>query len=129
MAPIADQTIQPRSTIEGWIWCGVAGHFIGSAKCRMHLHTRVGNFRISTVGLYFPDPHQAKPTPVGLGRVCETMVFRVAGFGQHGEGDVTAWDEIDCEGYADEVAAERGHMRLCLMYDQIARQAAKEGQF
>ena len=29
-----------------WVWCGYAGHLIVAAQCRLHLHTRIGDYRI-----------------------------------------------------------------------------------
>lgn len=109
-----------------WIWCGYAGHFICSEACHMHLHTRVGDYRISTVGDYHPpdfaDPRCAptkKMKDIGYGRKFETFVFRVSGEGLHGEGKVSEWSEIDAEGYNEMVDAERGHMAMCRKYAGI----------
>lgn len=114
-------TVQPQETIEGWIWCGYAGHFIGASNCRMHLHTRVGDYRISTVGDYRPPHHQGEePEEIGWGRTYETFVFRVVGFGQHGEGEMADASEIDSEGYTDGLDAERGHMAMCAKYHLIS---------
>ena len=116
-----EATVQPWSSIEGWIWCGTAGHFIGARNCHLHLNTRVGNYRISTIGMYRPPYSPDQDKEVGWGRTAETFVFRVEGFGEHGEGEISDWSEIDSEGYSDPIAAERGHMRMCLKYDRIAR--------
>lgn len=98
-----------------WVWCGYAGHFIGSRSCLLHLHTRVGNYRISTVGDYHPSG-VADPKDIGAGRKYETFVFHVQGEGSHGEGSVVDWGEIDSEGYNDAESAERGHMEMCRKY-------------
>ncbi|GIV03687.1 MAG: hypothetical protein KatS3mg015_2517 [Fimbriimonadales bacterium] len=101
-----------------WVWCGYPGHFSASDSCRLHLNTRVGDYRISTVGDYRP-PHaleEEEPQEIGLWRKYETCVFRVSGHGEHGEGVVEDWREIELRGYNDAVAAEEGHMELCRKY-------------
>lgn len=40
-----------------WQWFGHAGHFICGQWCRFHLCTKVGEYLVSTVGLYVP-PHK-----------------------------------------------------------------------
>jgi hypothetical protein len=102
----------------GWVWCGYAGHFVASKSCHFHLHTRVGNYRISTVGDYHPDGQkEAKPIGAGPDSLYETYVFVVQGHGQHGEGEVTEWSEVDGERYGTAEEAEKGHMRYCYQYD------------
>lgn len=110
------QTPIPESE---WVWCGYAGHFIASRNCYMHLNTRVGDYRISTVGDYHPvrgGDHQEAAEEIGLRRLYETFVFRVEGHGQHGEGEVPDFCEIDSEGYNDAEDAERGHFAMCRKY-------------
>lgn len=89
----------------------------------MHLHTRVGDYRISTVGDYHPPDgahsRMAAMQDIGYGRKFETFVFRVSGEGFHGEGEVAEWSEIDSEGYNEMVDAERGHMAMCRKYARI----------
>lgn len=100
-----------------WVWCGYAGHFVGASSCLMHLHTRVGDYRISTVGDYHPSG-QPDAHPIGAGKdaLYETFVFKVDGHGTHGEGDVSDWGEIDSQRYATAEDAERGHMAFCAKY-------------
>lgn len=107
----------PRSK---WVWCGYAGHFIGADRCLMHLHTRVGDYRISTVGDYRGFPGRAAE-PIGAGEesMYETFVFEVEGHGTHGEGEVKSWSEIDSERYATAEDAERGHMAYCEKYARM----------
>lgn len=105
---------------DGWVWCGYAGHFVGARNCRFHMHTRVGKYRISTVGDYHP-PHKPgdEMETIGAGpdSFFETFVFEVEGMGTHGEGEITGWGEIDGERYATAEAACRGHMAYCWKYD------------
>lgn len=97
-----------------WVWCGYAGHFIGARSCHFHLSTRVGRYRVSTVGDYHPSSHtDEEPKQIGLGRLYETFVFEVDGHGGHGEGEVTSWSEVDSEGCNDATEAERIHMAMC----------------
>lgn len=106
-----------------WHWCGYAGHLIVSDRCRFRMHTRVGNWRISTVGDYRPGPipgmwEGSEMEAIGGGpdAFFETYVFPVAGHGVNGEGEVTDWFETDGERYATAIEAERGHMRYCYKY-------------
>lgn len=105
----------PRDgTKEVWRWYGTAGHFIGAQSCCFHLHTRVGTYRVSTVGCYHhaDDPDcQQPPVEIGLGRLYETMVFRLAA--DDFEGDPHDWIELDSDGYNDPDEAEAGHLRMC----------------
>jgi hypothetical protein len=116
-----------------WVWCGYAGHFIAASSCRMHLHTRVGNYRISTVGDYRSElvwdratrthrPRQPDDPPddIGSGRKYETFVFRVSGHGEHGEGTVDEWSEIWTEAYNEPTDAEMGHMDVCRRFARVA---------
>lgn len=100
-----------------WVWCGFAGHFGASDACRFHLNTRVGNYRISTVGDYHPHD-EAEPQPIGVGRLYETYVFHVRGIG---EGRVTRWNEIEADSYNDAETAEAGHLAMCRKYAEAER--------
>lgn len=112
-----------------WLWCGYGGHFIGWRNCRFHLHTRVGDYRISTVGDYRPDGGD-EPTPLGWGpdSLYETMVFRVEGHGTHGEGDFTSAWEMETERYATAEEACIGHTEMCWRYDAIAKAALSDSK-
>lgn len=113
--------------ITKWVWCGYPGHFIGAADCQMHLHTRVGDFRVSTVGDYRPPGHTHGPKPIGAGEdsLYETFVFEVAGFGEHGEGTPTTWGEVEARRYATAEEAEAGHMELCRRFAAKAPEPAR----
>jgi hypothetical protein len=94
-----------------WRWHGTPGHLCVAARCCFHLHTTVGEYRVSTVGCYHPesDPfREHAPEAIGYDRLYETMVFRN---GPSGEPD--SWSELEAEGYNDPVEAERGHLALC----------------
>lgn len=125
---MTDQTTRRRITRKEWVWCAYPGHFIGSSECLMHLHTRVGDFRISTVGDYRPRGRDGErptsPTPIGAGpdALFETYVFAVTGSGLHGEGEVTDYAEVDGERYAAAEDAEAGHMRYCEKYAKMGAQ-------
>lgn len=108
-----------------WLWCGYGGHFIGWRNCRFHLHTRVGDYRISTVGDYHPPSNpKNEPEPLGLGpdSLYETMVFRVEGHGTHGEGEFVDGGELECERYATAEEACVAHTEMCWKYDAISAQ-------
>lgn len=98
-----------------WVWCGYAGHFVGQFDCRLRMHTRVGNFRVSTVGDYHPGG-QREREPIGARRYFETFVFPVEGHGDHGEGVVVDWTEQDSRAWETEHDAERGHIEVCRQY-------------
>lgn len=103
-----------KIAVADWRWDGHAGHLVVSKWCRFFLNTRVGNYRISTVGDYYPDGWTSDdPKEIGLGRTHETFVFRVTG---SGEGEVEDWSEIDTDVYNDCEAARAGHMRMCRKY-------------
>ncbi len=107
-----------------WRWFGHAGHLIVASSCRHHLHTRVGDYRISTIGDYYPRHNDEKPTTVGCDRLFETYVFRIVGEctectdGDCGQGQVD-WSEIDSLGANDWREAERNHMALCRKYADV----------
>ena len=111
-----------------WLWCGYGGHFVGWRNCRFHLHTRVGNYRISTVGDYRPYGEPDEPKSLGWGpdSLYETMVFRVEGHGSHGEGEFTGDGELECERYATAEEACVAHTAMCWKYDAI--EAAHSGR-
>lgn len=120
-----------------WVWCGYPGHFVAAASCRLHLHTRVGDYRISTVGDYRPDKvfEQGRlrdrtsgdgAEEIGANRKYETFVFRVTGHGEHGEGEVSEWSEIWSDGYNEAVDAEQGHLAMCLLFSRVAAGLAPE---
>lgn len=102
-----------------WVWCGYAGHFIASPRCFFHLHTRVGRWRISTVGDYRPRGEDFPPETMGAGpELYESMVFPVSGYGTHGEGDVTKWEEERTVRYMTAEEACVGHLELCREFAQ-----------
>lgn len=93
-----------------WVWCGYPGHLVASASCRFHMNTRVGDWRISTVGDYFPSSDQKQ---IGLGTWHETAIVAVVGHGQHGEGEVSGdyWIEPYSEKSSD--GLDERHMEWC----------------
>jgi hypothetical protein len=106
-----------------WYWSGYAGHFIGARNCGFVMHTRVGNFRISTVGDYTPYQSKEKMETIGAGEdsFFETYVFRVRD-SEHPEGEIEEWSEIDGERYAESREAEAGHYKYCEKYDKIGEE-------
>ena len=120
-----------------WMWDGHAGHLIVGSQCEFHLATRVGNYRISTVGEYRPkskhppsrigldkvDDTYAEYETVGAGRLFETFVFRAEG---DGYGDVTEWSEIDTEVANDHDTATANHMSMCRKYARLAASLPSE---
>lgn len=119
-----------------WRWDGHAGHLIVAKWCRFHLSTRVGDYRISTIGEYVqpniagiePDgkdlggPEYAEFESVGLGRLFETYVFRVHG---DGLGEVDDWGEIDSLSANDHDTANANHLAMCRKYAKRAGRSRK----
>lgn len=105
-----------------WIWRGLPGHFILSKNCLFHLHTRVGQYRISTVGALYLNG-ELEMLEVGAGRHYETMVF-VEG----DDGEPETYSEIDCDGLmkrpfmnpeeCDMIAAKM-HLEMCRKYARM----------
>lgn len=113
---MTDETRQPAIPEGEWVWCGYPGHFIASSKCRFHLHTRVGRWRISTVGDYWPYPlpgQEPKQDTIGFERFYETAIVEVEGHGEHGEGVVVGDHWIYGYEGEDATVADRGHMEWC----------------
>lgn len=73
-----------------WKWFGRPAHFICAEWCRFHMATQIGDYLVSTVGLYIPpyktggsecgeEAYRASHPngkEIGPGRFYETMVFR-----------------------------------------------------
>ena len=104
-----------------WQWFGTPGHFIAADHCQFRMHTRIGDYRISTVGDYHPGGIDNERQNLGFGRTHETFVFRVSG---PGEGKMDPI-EIMTESYtvSDDpdgalVVAE-GHVAMC---ERVARE-------
>jgi len=96
-----------------WNWCGYAGHFICAHDCLFRLSTKVGDYRVSTVGDLHPRG-QNERTPIGAFGYFETMVFRlVPDTGEPCCGEVADWAELECVRYDTDAEAREGHMRLC----------------
>lgn len=91
------------------------GHLIVADMCRFFRTTDVdGKWRVSTIGDYHPGG-QDKADTIGIGRLYETMVFRlgreVCKCGCKAP-IVAQWSELDFEGYNTKLAATRGHLKM-----------------
>lgn len=102
---------------------GCAGHLIVSSRCRWKRHTQVGNYRISSIGDYYPD-RDGKRDTIGAGpdAFFETMVFKtVEAQDADNEGcgcrAVDDWSEIEGERYATAGEAQAGHERYVAKYE------------
>lgn len=104
-----------------WVQCGFAGHFCAANNCRFHLHTRIGRYRVSTVGEYHPFS-SGKRSTMGIEdwQFYETAIFEVDGPGTHGEGEVVAWDEQAMVYYETGAEACAGHEYWC---KRVAKQS------
>lgn len=107
-----------------WYWCGYPGHLIVASDCRFHLHTRIGQVIVSTVGDYHPQ-HRSDSVPqnIGCDRKFETFVF-VAKDTDRPEGEPLNYSEIDREGSNDSEESERQHHAMCEKWATAEMQAA-----
>ncbi len=104
-----------------WEWDGHAGHFIGASRCLFRLNTRVGRYRISTVGDWFPARAADADEPEALamnGATHETQVFEVDEFGERLELGMTA----ETLYYHNDADATAGHFALCQKYEALQAQ-------
>jgi len=114
---------------EGWYWCGGAHHFIAAGNCRFHLATRIGKFRVSTVGDYYPAGGRERQPMSSLvpNAFFETMVFEVADTPGDPCGEVLDWSgECDRFFWSTVDEANRGHLRVCGKWAMRA-ELAEEG--
>lgn len=110
-----------------WVWYGFAGHFISASRCRFHLATEVGNFRVSTIGGYASPTNPKEFSEVGLDRKYETMVFRIAdGTAVCNCGcrmkELESYSELEMLPANDPDTARKNHMEACLKYAARAMQ-------
>lgn len=99
-----------------WEWCGEHGHLVGLNRCFFRLHTRVGAWRISTVGEYFPNSDTIQKSLSGFAddHFYETMVFQMKQVA--GEWEVDSWTEVERDFASTRNEAQRMHMRMCEKY-------------
>ena len=115
---------------ELWIWMPHPGHFICGSECRFRLNTCVGDFIVSTVGEYKPDPatlavlkkagdtykHPQGWREIGFNRLYETMVFVAESHDdpiQCCPYRAAEWGEKDFAAYNTANDAMKGHMEMC----------------
>lgn len=102
---------------------GCPGHFIIAVRsCHFRRHTQVGDYRVSTIGDYFPDPRGPRDT-IGSGdtEFFETMVFRLTKqLTKNNDGcgcrEVADYSEVDGKRYATAGDAQAGHERFVAKY-------------
>ena len=101
---------------------GCAGHLCVAFSCHWRRHTRVGDYRISTLGDYYPQQSTERHT-IGLNCYFETMVFRITGECADSEGcgcGEADFSEIDMDGYSTAGDATAGHEQMVEKYLAIA---------
>lgn len=100
--------------IQKWVWKGLPGHFIGASDCIFRLCTIVGNYKVSTVGGYYPSGSKVMQK-TNFNHHYETYVFI----------DGQSMIEIDSEGitlgkdedpYNADKRAEKMHVDICHKY-------------
>jgi hypothetical protein len=106
---------------------GCPGHFIAASSCRWRRHTQVGNYRVSSIGDYFPKGLGTERETIGAGddAFFETMVFKTTKdleTGNEGCGcrAVSSWSEIDGTRYATAGEAQAGHEKFVAKYARKA---------
>lgn len=87
------------------------GHLIVADQCRFWLHTRVGRWRISTIGDWRPPHLEGEREDIGWQRAFETMVFELGE-----DGEPVDWNERDSAGYDNEGDARAGHEAMVARY-------------
>lgn len=87
------------------------GHLIVADQCRFFLHTRVGKWRISTIGDWRPEHADGERWDIGLDRAYETMVFELGD-----DGEPVDWSERASDGYSTEAEAREGHEAMVARY-------------
>lgn len=121
---------------EQWEWFGLAAHFICGRWCRFHMATKVGEYIVSTVGLYVHPSDSGssesaeaeffKRNPlgqdIGCGRKFETMVFRFTHYCETVECNcgLPRFDpnELDFRAANAVREARDNHMTLCKKWAQ-----------
>ena len=109
---------------------GCAGHLLVASSCQWRRHTRVGDYRISTVGNYYYPDEDGERKPVGCNRFFETMVFCVTGDCEDDEGcgcGNADFSEIDMDGYNTAGEAHVGHEQMVEKYLAIADKENENG--
>lgn len=115
-----------------WKWYGSPGHLIVAQWCRFHLCTEIGDYLVSTVGMYVHPRHSQgseatdhewwqKNWPgedIGCGRKFETAVFRATGDRCTSATCGCGLPVIDCEDLDilpanTATAARANHMQAC----------------
>jgi len=99
---------------------GCAGHFIGGRSCHWHRHTQVGNYRVSSVGDYYPN-EKRETLGASADSFFETYVFKTTDAlakGNDGCGcrEVAEWCEIDGSRWATAGEAQAGHESFVSRY-------------
>jgi hypothetical protein len=103
--------------ISKWEWSGHAGHFCASDSCKFRLHTKIGNYVISTVGEYVCD---GEIKEIGCDRKYESYVFEVTNK-KHKCGCyvIEKYEEIDSLPANDSITAHANHMKLCFKWAKL----------
>lgn len=111
---------------------GCAGHLIVASRCRWKRHTQVGDYRVSSIGNYFPDhkggERECIGGPIERPMFFETLVFETTGEPDEGNDGcgcraIKSWSEIDGERYETTGEAQAGHERYVKKYLAMAKAA------
>ncbi len=102
--------------MDTWTWHGLPGHLCVSYKCVFRLHTKIGKYKISTIGGYYPEQGLKRMVEVGLGRDYETYVFIGDGLGEIDSSGISLKDDASDDPYKADELAEKMHMEFCKKY-------------
>lgn len=115
--------------MEDWRWLGHPQHLCVSYRCQFRLGTHLPNgYVVSTVGEYESPSKRGEFETVGLGRLYETMVFKVRDEREAcGCPIIDDLSELDMEGYNDAKSAQEGHLAMCRKW-AVRHKAQKGGE-
>lgn len=112
--------INSRKSIRSnkWEWKGSAGHLKVWKDCLFHLHTKIGDWTVSTIGEYYPErPLNEKweMEEIGIKRHYETFVFdsRMNIIDTYGVEKTEIKTYVQCQ-----IEAERNHIEACKHYSK-----------
>lgn len=111
---------------------GHAGHFICADRCLFRRHTQAGNFRVSTVGDFYPANDKGRESLSAVrGTYFETMVFRTVNRpgGQENCGCRKLVDlkTVDFTRYRTAGEAQKGHEAFVEKYLKVSRKRGARG--
>ncbi len=103
--------------INEWKWKGLPGHLCVVSDCIFRLHTQVGDYKISTVGAYYPkNSNKKKMEEIGLDHHYETYVFKGDSMIEIDRGTINLKKDANNNPNKADELAEKMHFDFCLKY-------------